>query len=86
MEAVQALVSQMRDEEHQLLAGRRSRSERAYETAISTSLLSSLIGLTLIAALVWLLQRSLIGHQRARRSSTNSGSGFAPLLRQSAMP
>jgi PAS domain S-box-containing protein len=65
MEAVQALVSQMRDEEHQLLAGRRSRSERAYETAISTSLLSSLIGLTLIAALVWLLQRSLIARQRA---------------------
>ena len=65
MDAIRELVAEMKREETDLLGEREARSSFAYQTAVTTGLLSALLGLGLFGVFVWLLRRSLMARQKA---------------------
>ena len=65
MDAIRELVGEMRSEEHDLLRDRQRRSSLAYQTAVTSGLVTTLAGLGLVAAFVWLLHRSLLARHQA---------------------
>jgi PAS domain S-box-containing protein len=68
MDAVRHLVAEIEEEEHSLLLDRQRQSRYAYRTAVTMGLLSSALGLVMVGAFVWLLQRSLSAWQEAAAS------------------
>ncbi len=65
MDAIRALVAEMEQEEQNLLKEREGRSKRAFVVAVTTGLLTTLVGLALIGAFIWLLGRSLAAREKA---------------------
>src|SRR5262249_24219486 len=65
MDAIRALVNEMEQEEHTLLQERQRRSNTAFRVAVTTGLLATALGLALVGAFVWLLDRSLRVRQRS---------------------
>ncbi|MGC8639072.1 MAG: CHASE3 domain-containing protein [Isosphaeraceae bacterium] len=65
MDTIRELANQMRHEEGSLLWDRQKQSKASYATAITTCLLTAMIGVVLVGAIVWLLQRSLQARERA---------------------
>ena len=65
MDAIRELVDEMKREETDLLGEREVRSGFAYQTAVTTGVLSALLGLGLLGVLVWLLRRSFMARQNA---------------------
>ena len=65
MDAIRELVDEMKREETDLLKEREGRSSLAYQTAVTTGVLSALLGLGLFGVLVWLLRRSFMARQKA---------------------
>ena len=65
MEAIRKLVDQMRNEERDLLKERQIQSKVAYETALTTCLLTTVIGLALVGAFAWLLRHSVLARRKA---------------------
>ena len=65
MDAIRELVGEMKREETDLLKEREGRSSLAYQTAMTTGILSALLGLGLFGVLVWLLRRSFMARQKA---------------------
>ncbi len=65
MDAIRELVGDMRKDEHDLLRDRQRRTSLAYQTAVTSGLVTALVGLGLVAAFVWLLHRSLLARQQA---------------------
>ena len=65
MDAVRKLIATMRKDEQNLLADRRLRSIRAYQTALTSGVVTALVGLGLVAVVVWLLHRGFLARQRA---------------------
>jgi PAS domain S-box-containing protein len=57
--ALQAFLIAMEDEERHLLAERERTSEETYRAALATSLVAALLGLAAVGMFVWLLQRHL---------------------------
>jgi signal transduction histidine kinase len=68
MDGIRGLIATMQAEEHDLLTDREHRVDRAYYVALSTGLLTALVGLILVAALVWLLERRLSDHRLAQQA------------------
>src|SRR5205823_6388874 len=65
-DALRALVGEIEREEHGLLDDRERHSRNAYAVALTTGLLTTVLGLGLVAAFVWLLHRNLrTRHQAA---------------------
>jgi PAS domain S-box-containing protein len=64
MDAIRELVGEMKREETDVLKEREGRSSSAYQTAVSTGLLSALLGLGLFGVFIWLLRRSLTIRQK----------------------
>ena len=65
MDAIRTLIGEMKRHEQDLLALRRVRSRRAYETAVWYGIVTALLGLGLVAAVVWLIHRSIMARQQA---------------------
>ncbi|MGC1720722.1 MAG: CHASE3 domain-containing protein [Isosphaeraceae bacterium] len=65
MDAIRELVGEMRKDEHDLLRDRQRRSSLAYQTAVTSGLVTALVGLGLLATFVWLLHRSLLARHQA---------------------
>ncbi len=65
MDALRALVASMEREEHELLQAREQQTASAYRVAVTTGLLSALLGLGLVGAFVALMARHLLARQRA---------------------
>ena len=65
MDAIRELVDEMKREETDLLGEREVRSSLAYQTAVTTGVLSALLGLGLLGVLVWFLRRSFMARQNA---------------------
>jgi PAS domain S-box-containing protein len=65
MDAIRALVAEMKGEEFRLLRDRQDRSKRAYQAAVATGLVTAAVGLASLGAFVWLLVRSLAARRRA---------------------
>ena len=68
MESIRALIATMQAEEHDLLKDRERQSSRAYYVAVTSGLLTTVVGLVLVGAFVWLLKRSLSDHRRAKEA------------------
>ena len=64
MDAIRELVGEVKREETDVLKEREGRSSSAYQTAVSTGLLSALLGLGLFGVFIWLLRRSLTVRQK----------------------
>lgn len=62
---IRELIATMQGKEHELLKDRERRLSRAYYVAVTTGLLTAVVGLVLVGAFVWMLQRSLSAHRRA---------------------
>jgi len=65
MDAIRELVAQMEREEHDLLEVRQRQSSHTYRVAITTGLLTAFLGLLVVGAFVWLVERSLSARQKA---------------------
>ncbi len=65
MDAVRDLVVDMQREEQRLLQERERASHRAYRVAVTTGLLTAALGVVLVGAFGWLLNRALAARQRA---------------------
>jgi signal transduction histidine kinase len=68
MDGIRERIASMQAEEHDLLKDRERRSSRAYYVAVTTGLLTAVVGLALVGAFVWLLARSLSAHQRSQQA------------------
>jgi signal transduction histidine kinase len=68
MGGIRELIATMQTEEQDLLQQRERQSSRAYYVAVTTGLLTAVVGLALVGAFVWLLARSLSVHQRAQEA------------------
>ena len=65
MDAIRELVDEMKREETVLLGEREVRSSLAYQTAVTTGVLSAVLGLGLLGVLFWFLRRSFMARQNA---------------------
>jgi PAS domain S-box-containing protein len=65
MQAIRHLVTQMQQSEQGLLRERETRSNRAYAVAVTTGLLTPVLGLAAVGALVGLVRRSLRAREQA---------------------
>src|SRR5579883_1291687 len=65
---IRKLIAMMQEEEHKLLQERERRSSRAYYVAVTTGLLTAVVGLALVGAFVWQLNRSLSAHGQSREA------------------
>ena len=65
MIAIRKLVDEMRAEEKEYLAERQARTAEAYRTAVTTEVLTTVVGVLVLGAFVWALQRSLRIRERA---------------------
>ena len=65
MDAIRELVGEMKREETDLLKEREGRSSLAHQTAVTTGILSALLGLGLFGVLIWLLRRSFMARLKA---------------------
>ena len=65
MDAIRELVGEMKREETDLLKEREGRSSLAYQTAVTTGILSALLSLGLFGVLIWLLRRSFMARLKA---------------------
>ena len=65
MDALRALVAEMREDEFNLLNDREADSRTAYRTAVTTGLVAAVLGLATVGAFMWLLQRSLRAREKA---------------------
>ena len=66
MDAIRELIGEMRLHEQGLLACRgESQSRRAYDMAVTSGIVTVLLGLGLVAAVVWLIHRSILARQQA---------------------
>jgi signal transduction histidine kinase/CheY-like chemotaxis protein len=61
MDAIREHVVKMERQETDLLKDREGRSNSSYQVAVTTGLLSAFVGLFLVGAFVWLLDRNLRG-------------------------
>jgi signal transduction histidine kinase len=67
MDGIRGVISKMQAEEHGLLMERERQLDQAYRVAVFTGLLTAVVGLVLVGAFVWLLQRGLSDHRRAEQ-------------------
>ncbi len=65
---IRKLIARMQEEEHKLLRERESRSSRAYYIAVTTGLLTAIVGLLLVGAFIWQLGRNLSAHSQAQQA------------------
>jgi PAS domain S-box-containing protein len=65
MDAVRGLVEEMKNDEDRLLRERVRRSRTAYHFAVTTGLLTAVLGLGAVGAFVWLVNRTLLARQQA---------------------
>jgi signal transduction histidine kinase len=68
MGGIRELIETMQTEEHDLLQEHERRSSSAYYVAVTTGLLTAVVGLALVGAFVWALARSLSDHRRAQQA------------------
>jgi|SRR5579884_244541 len=68
MGGIRKWIATMQAEEHRLLQERERRSSRAYYVAVTTGLLTAVVGLALVGAFVWQLERSLSAHRQAQEA------------------
>ena len=65
MDGIRDLVLQIQADEHNNLNEHQRQSNRTYQIALSTGLATALLGLVMVGALVWVLNRSLRTRQQA---------------------
>jgi PAS domain S-box-containing protein len=65
MDAIRAVVADLKQEEAELLNDRERRSAQAYRVAVGTGFVTALAGLASVGAFAWLLRRRLASRQRA---------------------
>jgi PAS domain S-box-containing protein len=65
MDAIRAQVEAMMQEERELLREREQRTRSSYRVAVTTGLLSAILGLGMVGAFVYLLRRHLLSRAKA---------------------
>ena len=65
MDEVRKVVADMQEKEHNQLRLRQEQTNSTYRTALATGLATALLGLVMVAAIVWLLDRNLHARQKA---------------------
>jgi PAS domain S-box-containing protein len=65
MDGIRQTVAEMKADEHDLLRVRERRSSRSYAVAVATGILTAVLGLLMVGAFVWMLDRNLSARQKA---------------------
>jgi len=66
MDAIRKNIAEIERVEDDLLKDRKSKSAKAYQVVISNGIVTAFLGLTMVGAFIWLLNRSLRIHKRAQ--------------------
>ena len=76
MNALRFMMANIEREEHALLKDRERQSSEAFGIAVTSGVLATVLALVLIAALLFLLQRSLLARQRAEETISQANAAL----------